>query len=73
MTQSNAQSTPTLEITSSRQFSDWLAEQKSSLAFTTYQVGKVFLSAYNQQVSYQYLNTILIVVWACGQRVHDFI
>lgn len=42
MTQSNAQSTPSLEITSSRQFSAWLAEQKSSLAFTTYQVGKVF-------------------------------
>lgn len=42
MTQSNAQATPALEITSSRQFSAWLAEQKSSLAFTTYQVGKVF-------------------------------
>jgi len=42
MTQSNAQSTPSLEITSSRQFSAWLGEQKSSLAFTTYQVGKVF-------------------------------
>jgi uncharacterized protein (TIGR03032 family) len=36
------QSTPSLEITSSRQFSAWLAEQKISLAFTTYQVGKVF-------------------------------
>jgi uncharacterized protein (TIGR03032 family) len=42
MTQSNAQSRPSLEITSSRQFSAWLGEQKSSLAFTTYQVGKVF-------------------------------
>lgn len=42
MTQSDAQSTPSLEISSSRQFSSWLAEQKSSLAFTTYQVGKVF-------------------------------
>lgn len=36
------QSTPSLEITSSRQFNAWLAEQKSSLAFTTYQAGKVF-------------------------------
>lgn len=36
------QSTPSLEITSSRQFGNWLAEQKSSLAFTTYQAGKVF-------------------------------
>lgn len=42
MTQSPAQSTPSLEITSSRQFNAWLAEQKISLAFTTYQAGKVF-------------------------------
>jgi len=42
MTQSQAQSTPSLEITSSRQFNAWLSEQKSSLAFTTYQAGKVF-------------------------------
>src|SRR3954447_9678578 len=27
----------------SRQFPDWLAEQRLSLAFTTYQVGKLFL------------------------------
>ncbi len=30
------------EITTSRQFESWLAEQKTSLAFTTYQAGKVF-------------------------------
>ena len=35
--------TPSLEITGSRQFSSWLHEQKLSLAFTTYQAGKVFL------------------------------
>ena len=34
---------PTLEITSSRQFPAWLAEQKLSLALTTYQIGKLFL------------------------------
>lgn len=34
---------PTLEISTSRQFSAWLAEQQVSLAFTTYQAGKVFL------------------------------
>lgn len=34
--------TPTLEITSSRQFPQWLAEQRLSLAFTTYQAGKLF-------------------------------
>lgn len=30
------------ELTSSRQFPDWLAEQKLSLALTTYQAGKLF-------------------------------
>lgn len=34
---------PKLEITSSRQFIPWLAEQAVSLAFTTYQAGKFFL------------------------------
>ncbi len=33
---------PSLEITGSRQFTAWLAEQNISLAFTTYQAGKVF-------------------------------
>ncbi len=32
-----------LEITTSRQFPEWLVEQRLSLAFTTYQAGKVFL------------------------------
>lgn len=32
-----------LEITSSRHFNGWLAEQNLSLAFTTYQAGKLFL------------------------------
>jgi len=31
------------EITPSRQFPNWLAEQQISLAFTTYQKGKLFL------------------------------
>ena len=31
-----------LELTGSRQFPEWLAEQKTSVAFTTYQAGKVF-------------------------------
>jgi hypothetical protein len=35
-------SAPSLEITASRQFASWLAEQNLSLAFTTYQAGKVF-------------------------------
>lgn len=32
-----------LEIAASRQFDSWLIEQKISLAFTTYQAGKLFL------------------------------
>jgi uncharacterized protein (TIGR03032 family) len=34
---------PKLEIMGSRQFNSWLAEQNVSLAFTTYQSGKLFL------------------------------
>ena len=34
---------PKLELTGSRQFPAWLAEHKLSLAFTTYQTGKLFL------------------------------
>ncbi|MBP85438.1 MAG: hypothetical protein CMJ64_01780 [Planctomycetaceae bacterium] len=34
---------PQLEITCSRQFPEWLAEQRVSLAFTTYQTGKLFM------------------------------
>jgi uncharacterized protein (TIGR03032 family) len=34
---------PWLEVYGSRQFTAWLAEQRVSLAFTTYQTGKLFL------------------------------
>jgi uncharacterized protein (TIGR03032 family) len=37
------QSEPWLEVTSSRQFPGWLADHRVSLAFTTYQTGKIFL------------------------------
>ena len=36
-------SAPALEINSSRQFTNWMLEQKLSLGFTTYQAGKLFL------------------------------
>jgi uncharacterized protein (TIGR03032 family) len=35
--------TPKLELSGSRLFTAWLAGQKASLAFTTYQAGKLFL------------------------------
>lgn len=34
---------PALEMSGSRLFAPWLAEQRASLAFTTYQAGKIFL------------------------------
>lgn len=34
---------PPLEISTSRQFLSWLAEQRLSIALTTYQIGKLFL------------------------------
>jgi hypothetical protein len=38
---------PTFKLTASRQFTSWLAEQRASLAFTTYQAGKLFLIGLN--------------------------
>src|SRR5207253_2284089 len=38
-----APATPALELFGSRQFTAWLAEQRVSLAFSTYQTGKLFL------------------------------
>jgi uncharacterized protein (TIGR03032 family) len=35
--------TPKSELLGSRHFTDWLDEQRASLAFTTYQTGKVYL------------------------------
>lgn len=39
----NAHVSTKLELTGSRQFNAWLGEQQISLAFTTYQAGKIFL------------------------------
>lgn len=41
--QGAAAAAPRFELQSSRQFPDFLAEQRLSLAFTTYQAGKLFL------------------------------
>jgi uncharacterized protein (TIGR03032 family) len=38
---------PTFELTASRQLPSWLGEQRVSLAFTTYQAGKLFLIGLN--------------------------
>lgn len=39
---------PQLDISASRLFVSWLAEQRASIAFTTYQVGKLFLIGLDQ-------------------------
>src|SRR5579862_2424162 len=44
-----AQGEPWLEVTSSRYFADWLAQERVSLAFTTYQSGKLFLLGRNER------------------------
>ncbi|MEP1095879.1 MAG: TIGR03032 family protein [Cyclobacteriaceae bacterium] len=41
------QSKPSFEITTSRQFQNWLRAEKASLVFTTYQIGKVFVLGTN--------------------------
>lgn len=38
---------PAFELTTSRQFQNWLMSEQSSLIFTTYQVGKVFMLGTN--------------------------
>jgi hypothetical protein len=43
MTDAPPAAEPKLELLPSRQFPAWLAEQNLSLAFTTYQTGKLFL------------------------------
>lgn len=43
-----AADTPQLEITCSRQFPEWMAERRVSLAFTTYQTGKLFMIGLQQ-------------------------
>jgi uncharacterized protein (TIGR03032 family) len=43
----DAAASPKFELTASRQFSGWMAAQRLSLAFTTYQAGKLFLIGLN--------------------------
>ena len=48
---------PWLEVISSRNFSDWLARENISLAFSTYQAGKVFLLGRKKRWANLYLRT----------------
>lgn len=49
MANTEATATPPLEITTSPHMLAWLAEQKLSIALTTYQIGKLFLLGLNTQ------------------------
>jgi hypothetical protein len=52
-----------LEISASRQFGSWLYEANASLAFTTYQSGKVFSSVCSPKGGCQFLNARLRDSW----------
>jgi hypothetical protein len=43
MTAQDTFAAPRLEISTSRQMLAWMAEHRVSLAFSTYQIGKLFL------------------------------
>ena len=63
---------PSLEISGSRQFTSWLVEQQISLAFTTYQTGKLFLVGVqpNQQLSiFERTFNRCMGLWSDGQTL----
>ena len=57
---------PKFELLTSRQFTAWLAEQRASLAFTTYQAGKLFL------VGLQPSGRLSVLERTCGEPVPLF-
>lgn len=63
---------PWLEVTSSRDFAAWLAAQNVSLAFTTYQTGKLFLlgrNPQNQLAVFERTFTRCMGLWGDGQTL----
>jgi uncharacterized protein (TIGR03032 family) len=63
---------PWLEVTGSRQLPAWLAEQRVSLAFTTYQTGKLFLLGRNpdgQLSVFERTFNRCMGLWADGQTM----
>jgi len=59
---------PKFEITASRLFVSWLAEQNASLVFTTYQAGKLFFIGLNERGELAVFNRTLARVM--GMAVH---
>lgn len=63
---------PKLEMVGSRQFNSWLAEQKVSLGFTTYQSGKLFLIGLQpdgRQSIFERTFNRCMGLWADGQAM----
>jgi hypothetical protein len=60
---------PAFELTASRQFTAWLAEQKASLAFTTYQAGKLFLLACSRTISCRFSIARSSAAWGSGRAL----
>src|ERR1017187_1176271 len=63
---------PWLEVSASRNLTDWLAEQRISLGFTTYQTGKLFLvgrHANGQLAVFERTFNRCMGLWADGQTL----
>lgn len=61
------------ELFTSRQFVAWLSEQNSSLAFTTYQAGKLFMLGVNEQHELSVFERTLnrcMGMWSNGQTLY---
>ena len=69
MSQLASPSEPKVEISASRLFVSWLAEQNASIAFTTYQAGKLFFIGLNERGGLAIFNRNLARVM--GIAVHE--
>lgn len=64
---------PALEISASRQFTSWLASQNISLAFSTYQTGKLFLIGLAQSAKLSVFERTFercMGLWASADRLY---
>lgn len=66
--QASDQNQPKLSFAGSRLFNQWMAEAKVSLVFTTYQIGKIFLSACCPTDGYRSSSAASTVVWGLRKR-----
>ena len=62
---------PWVEVTGSPHLSSWLASQRISLAFTTYQTGKLFLLGRQPDGKLAVFDARSTVRWACGQMARQ--